>query len=254
MGFRGKGRQRPGEPRVEGGDERRGREPERASAAGKGPSEGPPQRDDAAAAGVEAMRLLTRQRPPRALDAEREAAWLERARVGDQDAFDALVRAHFTRVYSLLFRLVGNHEDAEDLAQDVFVKAQRSLGWYRGEARFGTWLYRIAVSLSRDHFRRRGVRALSPAERDDVPEPPSREGAPSDELARRELVRALRDALDRLPHRLRAALVMRTQEGLEYDEIARVLDITPNTARVQVMKARRRLERAMRPWTDGGAS
>lgn len=200
------------------------------------------------------MRLLTQKRPSRSRDAERESRWVELACAGDDEAFDALVRAHFARVYSLLFRLVGNHEDAEDMTQDCFIKAQRSLEWYRGEASFGTWLYRIAVSLSRDHYRsaRRRVGALdAPAE---VPVPDSRESGPHDEAARRELVIALQDGMDRLPHRLRAALVMRTHEGLEYEEISRVLGITPHTARVHVMKARRLLERWMKPWTDRGGS
>ena len=197
------------------------------------------------------MRVLNPSRPPLALDATREAAWVERARAGDQQAFDDLVRAHFARVYSLLFRLVGNHEDAEDLAQDCFIKAQRSLGLYRAQSRFSTWLYRIAVSLSRDHHRRRARRMGTLEAPAEVPEPRGRAGGPPEELQRRELALALRQGLSRLPHRLRAALVMRTQEGLAYEEIARVLDITPHTARVQVMKDRRRLERHMRPWIEG---
>ena len=196
------------------------------------------------------MRLLTRRRAPRAIDAAQEAAWVERARAGEAEAFDQLVRLHFARIYSLLFRLVGNHEDAEDMAQDCFVKAQRSLGWYRGEASFGTWLYRIAVSLSRDHHRKRGRRMSLLEAPGELAEPAVRGGGPADETQRRELGLALREAIDALPHRLRAALVMRTQENLEYEEIARVLNITLHTARVHVMKARRRLERSMRAWID----
>lgn len=197
------------------------------------------------------MRLLTRHRASRALDPAREPEWIERAREGDTEAYGLLVRLHFARVYSLLFRLVGNHEDAEDMAQDCFVKAQRSLAWYRGDAAFGTWLYRIAVSLSRDHHRRRGRRGV-PAE---VPSELQAGGeGPADEVQRRELGLALRGAIDALPHRLRAALVMRTQEGLDYEEIASVLNITPHTARVHVMKARRRLERSMRAWIDDEVS
>ncbi len=201
------------------------------------------------------MHLLTRQRPTREQVAKREAHLIERARAGDAQAFDVLVRLHFARVYSLLFRLLGNHEDAEDIAQDCFVKAQRSLGWYRAEASFSTWLYRIAISLSRDHYRdlRRSVGALEvPTE---VADPTQHGAGPQEAAARRELSRALQVSLDRLPHRLRAALVMRTHEALEYEEIARVLGITPQTARAHVMQARRLLERWLQPWTDrGGAS
>jgi len=198
------------------------------------------------------MGALTGHRSARALHAKREARWIASARAGDGEAFDALVRLHFAPVYSLLFRLVGNHEDAEDLAQDCFVKAQRALKWYRAEASFGTWIFRIAVSLSRDHFRgtqRHTARLDAPAQ---VPAPGSRGAEPHDEAVRKELVRALQAGMERLPHRLKAALVMRTHEGLEYRQIASVLGITPHTARVYVMKARRKLDGWLKPWTDEG--
>ena len=179
-----------------------------------------------------------------------EARALELARQGDLEAFDRLVRLHFPRVYALLFRMIGNHEDAEDLAQDTFVRAQRSLHHFRGDAVLGTWLYRIALHLSRDHFRGR-ARGLRP-----VPlpleegEPASPRETPPAASAQRELQAGLRAALERLPHRLRVALVLRTQEGLEYDDIAALLECSPQTARVHVMKARRRLARWLKPYTD----
>ena len=181
-------------------------------------------------------------------DGTLEADLLERAREGDRGAFDGLVRLHFARVYALLFRMVGNHEDAEDLAQECFVKAQCSLRWFRGEAAFSTWLYRIALSTSRDHFRASGRRARSESLVDESTAPPSRAGGPREEVARHELMAGLRSSLERLPHRLRAALVMRTHEEMEYEEVAEVLGITVGTARTHVMKARRLLERWMKPW------
>ena len=78
------------------------------------------------------------------------------ARDGDRGAFDRLVRAHFAGVYATLFRLVGNHEDAEDLAQETFVRAYGGLSAYRGDCALRPWLTRIALHLARDHFRRRG--------------------------------------------------------------------------------------------------
>lgn len=179
---------------------------------------------------------------------ESEAHWIERAKAGDLDAFDDLVRLHFGRVYALLFRMIGNHEDAEDLAQECFIKAQKSLNWFRGDAAFSTWLYRIAVHQSRDHFRRsqRAPRVTPVIEEADAPSPHQ---GPVDESTRREFSAGLRASLERLPHKLRAALVMRTQEGMDYEHIAEVLEVNPQTARVHVMKARRTLERLMRPFT-----
>jgi len=173
---------------------------------------------------------------------------------GDHAAFDALARRHFARIHALLFRLVGNHEDAEDLAQECFVKAHRSLGWYRGECSFATWLYRIAVHLSRDHYRKRSRRGPITSLTDMLGAPQAKASGPREDAMQLEFQGVLREALDELPHRLRTALVLRTLEGLEYEAIAEVLGIKPGTARVHVMKARKQLARTLRPWHEGGQS
>ena len=194
-------------------------------------------------------------------DAAEERALVERARAGDGAAFDQLVRAHFARVHSLLYRMVGNYEDAEDLAQECFVRSHGALSLYRGEGSFSTWLYRIALHLSRDHHRAAGRRAgalgfdvQEAAETAAVARAARTGRGPADDAARRELCAELQAAIGRLPHRLRAAFVLRTFETLEYDAIARVLRITPGTARVHVMKARRLLLRRLEPWIGGAGS
>jgi RNA polymerase sigma-70 factor (ECF subfamily) len=180
-----------------------------------------------------------------------ERALLERARAGDAAAFDALVRAHFARVYAVAHRLVGNHEDAEDLAQEAFVKAQRGLGAYRGDAPFSAWVLRIVVHLARDRFRRLGhgprVQAL-------VLEHPVSGAAdePAAALGRGELRRVVADAVARLPERLRTPFVLRVLEGLDYADVAAATGVKPDTARTQVMKARRELARALAPFLRGG--
>jgi RNA polymerase sigma-70 factor (ECF subfamily) len=178
-----------------------------------------------------------------------ERRMVERARAGEREAFDELVRRHYGRVYGLAFRLAGNPEDAEDLAQECFVRAHESLRWYRGEASFSTWLFRVVVHLARDRFRaksRRPDRApegIAPAE-----DLAGKELEPAEALRGKELVSALDRALARLPERLRTALVLRALEGLEYEEIGAVCGVTPATARTQVMRARRELARRLRPW------
>lgn len=180
--------------------------------------------------------------PPQFSRADEERD-LSRAREGDLEAFDRLVRLHLPRIHSLLLRMIGNHQDAEDLAQDTFVRAQRSLASFRGSSGLGTWLYRIAVHLSHDHLRRRGPRpAALPTEQN---EPASPAETPHERAERRELEAHLEEALAALPHRQRAALVLRTQEGLAYDAIAEVLECSPQTARVHVMKARRAVAEAI---------
>lgn len=177
---------------------------------------------------------------------------LTRAKGGDREAFDQLVRAHLPRVHGLLLRLVGNHEDAEDLAQETLVKAFLSLEWIRRESSFTTWLYRIAVHLGRDLHRARKRRppptslsALALA---------SSEAGPPERLAGGEVAQCLIAALERLPYRLRVVLVLRVFEGLEYREVARIAGVTEGTARVQVVKARQSLMRSLEPFLREGSS
>lgn len=173
---------------------------------------------------------------------------VEAARSGEGEAFEALVREHYPRIYAAAFRLVGNHEDAEDLAQDCFVRAHGALRWYRGQGSFAGWLRRILVHLVHDRFRAAGARpemeaGLDPAALDEHgarTAPPGRGGE--------ELVRQLGEALRRLPAHLRIPLVLRTLEGLDYGAIAAATGVTAATARTQVMKARRALRRLLAPY------
>ena len=200
------------------------------------------------------MESALKQRP-RGKTTTDEQALIERARGGEQGAFDELVRRHFARVYGLLFRLVGNHEDAEDLAQESFVRAHRSLAWFHGQSSFATWVWRIALNQAQDHRRRRGAGpAIGPLEGEESAREGACEAGPSEAVQERELKAGLERALERLPERLRNALVLRVFEGLEYEEVARVTGVTPQTARTHVMKARRALVRWLEPWLEGGSS
>jgi len=187
--------------------------------------------------------------PPAMTDSASDATLVERARSGDRGAFDELVRRHFTAVYRMLHRRIGNHEDAEDLAQECFVRAWGALALYRADAPFGAWLYRVALHLAQDH-RRSGARRDA-REEAFARSRPSAARAPGEELGRRELGARVRDALERLPRRLRDALVLRVFEGLEYDDVARATGVTPATARTHVHQARKRLLRWLEPWLGG---
>ena len=174
-----------------------------------------------------------------------DAVLARRALDGDGGAFDELCRRHYGAIHATAYRLAGNADDAEDLAQECFVRAHRSLQWYRAEGTFGTWLRKILLHLARDRFRRQARR---PRESGLDHVEPTAKGGPYAELGRRELERLLREALAGLPDRLRIPLVLRTLEGSTYEEIADLTGITPATARTQVMRARRRLDRLLRPY------
>ena len=193
-------------------------------------------------------RPSTLQRPPEpSLD---ERSLVARAKAGDLDAYDRLFRAYYPRIYATAFHLVGNHEDAEDLAQDGFVRAHASLEWHRSEGSFLPWLRRIVVHLARDRFRAAGRRPSSAPLPLEVPARPQH--GPQAELTRQEFGRILADAVAELPEHLRIALVLRTMDGLEYAEIAEATGVTPATARTQVMKGRRALHRRLSKYLDGG--
>jgi len=175
---------------------------------------------------------------------EAERRRIEGALAGERAALELLLREHYARVHATAFRLLGNPEDAEDLAQECFVRAFRSLALYRGEGSFAGWLRRILVHLVQDRFRARGQRpepTLLPSELAGGREPHGL-------VEERELARVLADALETLAAPLRVALLLRTREGLEYEEVAALTGVTPATARTRVMKARKALLRLLAPY------
>ncbi len=188
--------------------------------------------------------LASRRAPESTPDPES----LARALAGERAALEQLLRVHYARVHATAFRLLGNPEDAEDLAQECFVRAFRSLAFYRGEGSFAGWLRRILVHLAQDRYRAQGTRPA--AER--LPSERHSELAsgrePHGELEGRELALVLARALQGLAAPLRMALLLRTREGLEYEEIAALTEVTPATARTRVMKARKLLLRPLAPY------
>ena len=154
------------------------------------------------------------------------------------------------RAVATACHLVGNREDAEDLVQEAFVKAHRGLASFRGEGSFAGWLRRILVHLARDRFRRverEPVLASLAAAAGHTSGPD-----PGAEVRGKELARLVAEAVRALPENQRLALVLRTQDGLGYDEVAEALGITPATARTQVMKARRTLATRLSRHLGGG--
>jgi len=168
-----------------------------------------------------------------------EAELIERAKAGEGSAIRALYERYAARVYSTVRRLAGDDALAEDWAQEAWVRALRALSTFRGEARFSTWLHRIAVN-SALHGRRAQLRH---AARED-PLPPSLALAPSGD---RTLLRLqLERALERLPERMRHVLVLHDVEGYSHEEIGALLGIHPGTSKSQLFKARARMRELLR--------
>lgn len=140
---------------------------------------------------------------------------------GHESAFDLIVTRHQRHVYQICYRFVGNHEDAADLAQDVFVRAYRGLKKFKGDAALGTWLYRVAVntSLNKVAIKRPVMEPL-----DAAPRLETRGEHPDTALMRQEDAARVRDAIRKLPPRQRATLVLRMYRELPHEEIASILN------------------------------
>jgi RNA polymerase sigma-70 factor (ECF subfamily) len=175
-----------------------------------------------------------------------DEALVQRFHHGDETAFDELVERHRSRIYGLVCRLTGTGE-ADDLAQDVFVAAYRSLRSFRGEAAFGTWLYRIAIHTCSHHLRRRRPQAL---ELDEMLPDDRREGDPLARAMQDELQGIVRRAIHELPYKLRVVIVLRDLHGMSYDEIAAVVGCPIGTVRSRLHYASQRLASELRPYVE----
>jgi RNA polymerase sigma-70 factor (ECF subfamily) len=149
-----------------------------------------------------------------------EPALVAACLAGQREAFDVIVERHRRTVYQLCYRFVGNHEDASDLAQDVFVRAYRGLQGFRGGSSLGTWLYRIGVNvcLNRVSIKRPLTESI-----DARPHLDTRAIDPADELLKGEKALQVRTAIAQLPRKQRATVILRIYHELSHEEIAGVL-------------------------------
>jgi RNA polymerase sigma-70 factor (ECF subfamily) len=171
--------------------------------------------------------------------ADADAERVLQSQKGDPAAFEALVRQHQRMIHSLTFRMTGSLADAEDLAQEVFLRAYEQLGSFRGTAKFSTWLYRIAVNTCLNWQRREARRFQLQAHcANDLTLLPMNGEAAGDDEAKQQV----QAALLRLPAKQRAALVLTVYDGLNHAEAAHVLGCTEATVSWRVFAARRKLK------------
>src|SRR5262245_2618679 len=176
-----------------------------------------------------------------------ESEWIERARRGDPEAFRALVDLHRDRAYGLALRIVRAPADAEEVAQDAFVRVWRALPRFRGEAAFSTWLYRIVVRLAIDRasrLRAQRTRAARLEASETVPDPVAgAEGAG-------EAGERLEGMMSRLTEVQRAVVTLFYYQDRSVEEVARLLAIPENTVKTHLSRARATLRSA---WLEGEA-
>lgn len=177
------------------------------------------------------------------LQQQRTAADVTAAAAGDRQAFERLYRAHVNRVYALCVRMTGDRMQAEELAQDVFVRAWQKLSLFRGESAFGTWLHRLTVNVvlnarkSEGRLRRRFANSGQDEDTDAVEfaAPPASPGTAID----------LEAAIKQLPPGARRVFVLHDVEGYKHEEIADMLDITSGGSKAQLHRARLLLREAL---------
>lgn len=174
-----------------------------------------------------------------AKDREEERAWLDRCARGEERAIRWVLHRYRDRVVRLATHVLHNSREAEDVAQEAFVKAFRQIDQFRGESGFYAWLYRIVINLCLDRMRRKCASSEIPLEERTLPAPTYARP----DMEKRMMVEQI---LDSLTPPMRAALVLREVEGLEYAEIAEVLNIPVGTVRSRLNTAR---EQFRRRWT-----
>jgi|SRR5262245_7837105 len=176
-----------------------------------------------------------------------DAELVDAALAGDRQAFDAIVERHRRHVYQLCYRFVGNHEDASDLAQDVFVRAYRGLKKFRGQASLGTWLYRIGVNVC---LNRIGTKTPKPEPIEPLflanDERVASQGENATEaLLRGERERQVRAAIALLPKKQRATLILRVYHELPHEQIARILGSSVGAVKANFFHAMNNLKKLL---------
>jgi RNA polymerase sigma-70 factor (ECF subfamily) len=173
---------------------------------------------------------------------------VEQARKGEKNAFRQLVELYKVKIYRLAYDLTGNGMDAEDLSQDVFLKAYRSLDKFRGDAKFGTWLYRITVNTCLDHRSKKSLSMITPitiTQHEDDSSPLEQAGSSilPDRAAEASLIQNnIERALEQLTPREKTVFMLRHYHDLPLKEIAETLDISLGSVKTLLFRAIRRLQ------------
>ncbi len=177
-----------------------------------------------------------------------EQKLIEKASGGDASAFNRLMANHEKRMYAVALRMFANREDAQDCLQEAMLRVYRSIGSFKGQSSFSTWLYRITMNTCLDELRRK--KNKQSASLDSLLEqgwsPADESAAPEKHALRSELKRELQSAISELPEDMRSAVVLRDVQGFAYDEIAQMLDVNVGTVKSRISRAREKLRGKLR--------
>lgn len=174
-----------------------------------------------------------------------EKEFVRSAQKGDQNSFGILVERYRNKMFYLAYSMTNNRETADDLAQEVFIKAYRALPRFNLKSKFSTWLYRIAINAIKDfHRKESGIEKVSLNQRKEVPDTRNFE----DEDEKQEKLKLIRENINKLPEKHRIILTLRDIQGKSYSEIADILHIAPGTVDSRLFRARKSLRKLMAPY------
>ena len=186
-------------------------------------------------------------------ESELDQALVERVQKGDKRAFDLLVRKYQHKIVSVVTRYVSDWSEAQDVAQEAFIRAYRALGAFRGDSAFYTWIYKIAINTAKNHLVSRGRRppigdiAIEDAVLLDGASQLRERATPERELLRQEIEQTVFGTVEELPEELRTAITLREVDGVSYEEIAEAMNCPIGTVRSRIFRAREAIDEKLRP-------
>ena len=182
---------------------------------------------------------------------------VERVQKGDKRAFDLLIQKYQHRIVSLVSRYVSDPSEAQDVAQEAFIKAYRAIGRFRGDSAFYTWLYRIAINTAKNWIVAKNRRPptsdidAADAEQYGMSSRLKETSTPENEMLREEIERTVFDTIASLPEDLRTAIMLREMDGMSYEEIATTMDCPIGTVRSRIFRAREAIDEKLKPLIGG---
>jgi RNA polymerase sigma-70 factor (ECF subfamily) len=180
-----------------------------------------------------------------------ESTLIRRCVKGDVDAYGVFVDRYGTRIINVALMIVGDRHEAEDIAQEAFIRAFRGLAGFRGKSRFSSWLHQIALNLCRDHLKKR-ARGGGPVPMSEETLEGSADGRErlADPMLASELSDTMRREIAQLPYLYREALVLRHLQGMDYREVSAITGVAADTVRVRAYRARELLRGRLAPAVD----
>jgi len=186
-------------------------------------------------------------------NAELDKELVLRVQQGDKSAYDLLVIKYQHRIIQLVNRYVKDPSEAQDVAQEAFIKAYRALGNFRGESAFYTWLYRIAINTAKNYLvsrsRRHSDYHVDVQDAEQVENAPQLKAMETPEylLINDEIVAVINSAIEKLPEEMKIAIMLREFEGMSYEEIAQTMDCPVGTVRSRIFRAREAIDEKLSP-------